>query len=259
MSIEDVAREAASQVGGDPGVEVPKFRRRQAFIVALSADHLSATIRFPESTQDLVKIPFMHQHLNPNVGDTVWVDKIGGDTVIASCYGISPGLVMMDAGSTPPAGWLLCNGQSTTGYPLLASRVGANVPDMRDRFVVGAGTLYALDATGGNRDGHSHALGSLDSAATGDHAHSTPDHAHPGADGQSFITDGGTNAEVTRGSDSFQTKSNTGTSGAGTTGTTGSHDHTLTGRVGKTTGNDGDADGSNVPPYYSLFYVIKHD
>lgn len=50
-----------------------------------------------------------------------------------------------------PAGWLLCNGANGT-------------PDLRDRFVVGAGSTYAVDATGGaanhthdfTTDGHTH-------------------------------------------------------------------------------------------------------
>lgn len=52
-----------------------------------------------------------------------------------------------------PAGWILCNGAGGT-------------PDLRDKFVVGAGTNYPVDATGGNinhnhtftGDGHTHTL-----------------------------------------------------------------------------------------------------
>ena len=35
-----------------------------------------------------------------------------------------------------PSGWYLCNGQNGT-------------PDLRDRFIVGAGSSYAVGATGG--------------------------------------------------------------------------------------------------------------
>jgi len=52
-----------------------------------------------------------------------------------------------------PAGWILCNGAGGS-------------PDLRDKFIVGAGSTYAVDATGGNinhshtftGDGHSHTL-----------------------------------------------------------------------------------------------------
>ena len=51
------------------------------------------------------------------------------------------GMIMLWSGSTGtiPSGWALCNGSSGT-------------PDLRDRFVVGAGNTYAVDATGGSAD-----------------------------------------------------------------------------------------------------------
>lgn len=39
--------------------------------------------------------------------------------------------------STPPEGWLVCNGQSTVAYPELAAVVGPNVPDLRGEFIRG--------------------------------------------------------------------------------------------------------------------------
>lgn len=41
------------------------------------------------------------------------------------------------AALTPPDGFLECNGQSTAGYPTLASIVGSTVPDLRGRFIRG--------------------------------------------------------------------------------------------------------------------------
>lgn len=51
---------------------------------------------------------------------------------------IPSGLIAIWSGSTAsiPDGWVLCNGLSGT-------------PDLRDRFVVGAGSTYAVDDTGG--------------------------------------------------------------------------------------------------------------
>ncbi len=88
MSLDEVARKAAAQVGGDKSTEAPRLRRRQAFITAIAADHLTATIRFPESSQDLVGIPFMHPTAYPDTGDTVWVDQNGPDTIISSAFGM---------------------------------------------------------------------------------------------------------------------------------------------------------------------------
>ena len=39
------------------------------------------------------------------------------------------GAIIAYGGSGAPSGWLLCNGQSTSGYAALASIVGSNVPN----------------------------------------------------------------------------------------------------------------------------------
>lgn len=50
---------------------------------------------------------------------------------------ILPGQIVMWGTSTPPAGWLECNGQSTAGYPNLTALFGTNLPDLRGEFVRG--------------------------------------------------------------------------------------------------------------------------
>lgn len=52
------------------------------------------------------------------------------------------GAIVMWSGSLTavPSGWALCNGQTVNGK---------TTPDLRDRFVIGAGTTYALGTTGG--------------------------------------------------------------------------------------------------------------
>lgn len=52
---------------------------------------------------------------------------------------IPVGTITMFGGTTAPSGWLLCNGQSTTGYAALAAIVGPNVPDLRGRAPIGYG------------------------------------------------------------------------------------------------------------------------
>jgi microcystin-dependent protein len=49
------------------------------------------------------------------------------------------GVIVMWSGSiaTIPTGWVLCNGSNST-------------PDLRNRFIVGAGSTYSVDATGGS-------------------------------------------------------------------------------------------------------------
>ncbi len=61
------------------------------------------------------------------------------DTGVASLVGIKSGMIVMWSGTIAsiPAGWTLCNGSNGT-------------PDLRDRFIVGAGSGYAVGATGGS-------------------------------------------------------------------------------------------------------------
>lgn len=84
---------------------------------------------------------------------------------------IPAGVILLWSGSIAsiPAGWLLCNGSSGT-------------PDLRDRFVVGAGGSYAVGATGGsatttlieaNLPSHTHSI-----SASGTTAPANIDHTH---------------------------------------------------------------------------------
>jgi microcystin-dependent protein len=111
-----------------------------------------------------------------------------------------PGDLKMSAAASPPAGWLICQGQavSRTTYAALYAALGAagspwgqgdgsttfNVPDLRGRAPIGAGQGVGL----ANR-----ALGSLTGAETttltwdqsgtngnGSTGNDTPDHAHSG-------------------------------------------------------------------------------
>lgn len=109
------------------------------------------------------------------------------------------GQIVEFAGSSPPPGWLLCNGQnvSRSVYALLFGQIGVQfgagdgsttfgVPDLRDRFIVGAGATYALGQLGGSTSfgglahthpgSHSHGAGTIAIS----HTHSGAPHTHPG-------------------------------------------------------------------------------
>ncbi len=82
---------------------------------------------------------------------------IGGKAVGPVSSIIPPGVIVLWSGAANaiPSGWALCNGQNGT-------------PDLRNRFVVGAGSTYSVGAKGGEATHklkvsemppHAHALG----------------------------------------------------------------------------------------------------
>jgi hypothetical protein len=142
---------------------------------------------------------------------------------------IPTGGILLWSGSigSIPAGYVLCNGNNGT-------------PDLRDRFVVGAGTTYAVDATGGSADAVvvSHTHGATSTSIVTD-----PGHFHGISDG---VTDG-----LDPGSGQFSAA--TGTSRSSTTNTT-----DITVATTTTNANAGvSATNANLPPYYALCYIMK--
>jgi microcystin-dependent protein len=141
-----------------------------------------------------------------------------------------PGMIMLWSGSigSVPAGWALCNGSNGT-------------PDLRDRFVVAAGSTYAVGATGGTAD-----------AVVVSHTHTATstvtDPGHKHAVSWAQRTDGGgTGRQYYMPFDSAGGFTDTGVNSA-TTGIT-------VATTNQSTGSSGT--NANLPPYYALAYIIK--
>jgi len=176
---------------------------------------------------------------------TTWV----ASTAASVFNPFSAGMILNWAGdlASPPSGWLTCDGtsKSTSTYSTLHTAIGYafggsgsnfNVPDMRDKFVIGAGSTYNVAATGGSADAviptHTH---TASSASNGSHTHGIG--RGNGAGAPFYITygDGNNNLQAT-------TPTNSG----------GSHSHTVT--VNSTGVSP---TGANLPPYVGLGFIIK--
>lgn len=143
---------------------------------------------------------------------------------------IPVGLISLWYGSVVgiPGGWALCNGSNGT-------------PDLRNRFVVGAGSTYAVGAIGGTKDAvvvsHSHAI-------TG--STSTVDLEHNHNEAMSYPSGGSiTAARVNSSGDPPVT---------GGMNQNRFHNHTIT-ATATTEGVSGT--DQNLPPYYALCYIMK--
>jgi hypothetical protein len=133
------------------------------------------------------------------------------------------GVITMWSGSIAsiPGGWYLCDGTNGT-------------PNLRDRFIVGAGSTYAVNATGGSADAvvvsHSHTF-TGDALAPHSHSYNTKSTSLPQSGSSTpcwFGDAGATTSAVSAGTPSG-TNSTTGVSGT----------------------------NANLPPYFALAYIMK--
>lgn len=153
------------------------------------------------------------------------------------------GAIIAFAGADAPTGWVLCNGglYDRTAFAKLFQVLGTShgttnssnfrVPDLRDRFIAGAGNSYSLGGTGG-------------AATVTLGVNNLPPHTHDigGKTGEPGRSGVGMYASNVSGGAAWQVLS---TSEAGS----------VSGLVAKSTGQ-GTAH-ENRPPYMALTYIIK--
>lgn len=143
---------------------------------------------------------------------------------------IPTGGILLWSGSigSIPSGYVLCNGNNGT-------------PDLRDRFIVGAGSTYSVNATGGSADAsvvaHTH-------TATSASTVTDPGHLHTWGAVPSGVAASNSRSYREGGADGTQNTS---------TATTG-----ITVATSTTVASAGVAGTNlNLPPYYALAYVMK--
>ena len=218
----------------------------------------------------------------------IWYDD-GTQWVLAA--GVPRGIIEMWSGSIAsiPTGWALCDGGTYTA----PDGTLVTVPDLRDRFVVGAGLNYEVGATGGAAQvalttaqipAHSHGVSvSIGTAGAHSHGGSTSTaggHSHGGSTSTNgahahnlleiYGSEGGTIAPLqqqgwaswfsgridTQGNHSHTIATDTQGSHSHTitTDTQGNHTHTATVTENSVGGGQ---PHENRPPYFALAYIYK--
>lgn len=135
---------------------------------------------------------------------------------------VPTGVIVMWSGSIAsiPTGWLICDGTNGT-------------PDLRNRFIVGAGSTYSVAGTGGSADAivvsHTHTATVTDPG----HFHAVPESTQLLNSGNGFATGVTATARTVN-------------SASKTTGIT---------VANSTEGSSGT--NANLPPYYALAYIMK--
>jgi microcystin-dependent protein len=183
-----------------------------------------------------------------------------------------------------PSGWYLCNGSNGT-------------PDLRDRFVVGAGSTYAVGATGGantvtldatmipshthaitasgstgTSGAHTHTFSGTSSGQSATHTHAVTDNGHshslPSLYGSPNSGQSG-RADVNQ--STVYTSTGTATTGITIGNASADHTHTYSGTTSAVSAEHthtlslsasaantgGGLAHENRPPYYALAYIMK--
>lgn len=196
----------------------------QAFNLSQLANNLNSSGQI-DATDGLVNaVPIANGGTGASSAEAARTNLGAASADFAMPFG---GIIMWSgAQSSIPSGWLLCNGANGT-------------PDLRDRFVVGAGSLYGVGASGGSKD-----------AIVVNHTHTA----------SSSVNDPGHNHGVKR--DQTPGTANVLNVSQGVSNFNPIPDVTLSSTTGISVSTSISSSGSsgvnaNLPPYYALCFIMK--
>lgn len=215
--------DSANPLGSDP--------------IAAGDDHIrliKAAVKatFPNITGAVTKTHAEINNLASQTDLTALTASTNASIAALSPYIVPSGGIIIWSGAQAaiPSGWVLCNGANGT-------------PDLRDRFVVGAGSSYAVGATGGSKDAivvaHTHTATSTSTVYDPGHSH----RLQRSTNGQWGSLDYPSANQANQNQGSFGTD-------ASVTGVSVS-----TATVVASSGASGT--NANLPPYYALCYIMK--
>lgn len=173
-------------------------------------------------------------------------------TAFVMANAIPVGGIIMWSGTvaTIPANWALCNGSNGT-------------PDLRNKFIIGAGSTYSPSNTGGsatvtlveaNLPAHTHTWTGTTSNA-GSHTHTATDSGHTHVVPNIVKVEASNGGTTDAGDNAVYGSRNTESASANITiSTAASHVHDVTG----TNANTGSGTAVNIlPPYFALAYIMR--
>ena len=203
----------------------------QSFNLSQLANNLDSSGRLDSADGLVNAVPIA----NGGTGATTASSARTNLDVAQAVYSVPSGGIIMWSGSLGaiPTGWLLCNGTSGT-------------PDLRDRFIIGAGSSYGIGSVGGYNDSivveHNHTFSETTTGQSVTHNH--------GVNAYVGITQTSNGGVMVGDASSYETP----TGRINTANDVTTHTH----NVGGTTTTVG-VSGSlrNLPPYYGLAYIMK--